>query len=327
MSDAIGVAIVGFGDHVRKNIVRCLFGNPDIHVVGVHVRDLDAHRSADPDLAGLFTDDLQGLIDNPAVDAVYIATPISSHFDHARRALLTGKHVWCEKPLTDSLARTTELLTLSEARGLLAVEMAMYRRHAQFAALTRLLAEKAAAGEDPIEVNARFSIPALDPGNIRYSRAAGGGALLDVGYYPLAMATTLFGEPQAVHAVGGSSPASEVDLQGSALLSYGRFGVSASWAIGASYVNRLELSFARGRYVAAPVFSRPPDRAVPIEVFAETGEARPPIFVPADDQFANLFAELCAAVRQNAAQTRRRYAAEALAVARTLQAVRDGLGG
>jgi predicted dehydrogenase len=76
----------------------------------------DAQRTY-PGLA--VTNDPAAVLNNPTIDAVYIATPLGTHFDLARQALEHGKHVLVEKPLTDSAATAKTLIALAEERGLI----------------------------------------------------------------------------------------------------------------------------------------------------------------------------------------------------------------
>jgi predicted dehydrogenase len=73
------------------------------------------------------------------IDLVYIATPPFLHFDHARAALLAGKHVICEKPLAMTVAEADELLALAEERGLLCVANLMQRYNPLYDAVRRLV--------------------------------------------------------------------------------------------------------------------------------------------------------------------------------------------
>lgn len=327
MSDMVQVGFIGFGGHVRKNVVRCFGAGSGRQVSGIYVRRAAHYREAFPDFAGQFTERLDDLLDDPAISAIYIATPIAAHFGYALAALEAGKSVWCEKPLTDRMERTEQLAALAAQRGLMLAEVAMYRRHAQFAAIQALLASKTEAGEALISAQARFAIPQLSPDDFRYDKEAGGGALLDVGYYPLSMASSLFGIPQWVAAVGRTAPqsTSDVDLSGSALLAYGSFGFHASWAIGSSYANVIELHFEASRYVLSPAFSKPPTLRTEIQAFNAAGQAQDSITVEPDDQFMNFFDHLTAGLARKDLQAIAGLAKDAVQTAGVIEAVRNDL--
>lgn len=327
MFKPLGIALVGFGGHVRKNLLR-LFASPGApRLKAVLVRDAAAYRTAWPDHAELFMADFDALLADPEIDVIYVATPIAAHALYAARALAAGKHVWCEKPVSTDLATTRDLADLAAARGVMLGEVAMYRHHAQFAATEALLAGKAAAGVRLVAARARFTIPELPARDIRYDKAAGGGALLDVGYYPLSLAAALFGPPRGVAASGYVCPQRGVDLSGSAALDYGDFSFQALWAIGAAYANELELSFTDATVLAPRAFAKPPDLAVPLSVTLANGAPGEPIRVAADDQFANLFARYTALIRADDRAGFVRLGEQAVAAAMLIEQVRAALDG
>jgi predicted dehydrogenase len=144
-------------------------------------------------------------LDDASVDAVYVALPNSEHATWAAAALDAGKVVLCEKPLC---------LTADQTRGLLAHaggdrllwEAYVFPFHPQSALLRRLLGEGAIG--DPREIQSCFHFTVSRPENIRLNRALGGGALYDVGGYPVRLARLLLGsEPDGgvATAYNGSS--------------------------------------------------------------------------------------------------------------------------
>jgi len=325
LSDPLIIAVVGYGGHVRKNIERLFDGDGTYRFGPVVVRDRAGYATRWPDMAARFTADYGAVLADPAVGAVYIATPTASHADLARAALAAGKHVWCEKPMTLSAPETEALVADADARGLMCAEISVYRYHAQFAAVRELLADKAAAGERLVAARARFTIPELPADDMRYNPALGGGALLDVGYYPLSLAPALFGAPREIAAAGYHCPARGVDLSGSAALVYGNFAVHVLWAIGAAYSNELELDFTRSRAVVPRVFSKPPGLATEIAIIAANGSPAAPIAVPGDDQFANLFARFAHLVSHDDRAAFAALGAEAVEAARLLDRVRAAI--
>ena len=291
------VAIVGFGDHVVKTINPCFERSNDIDVVRIYVRSPEKYVTAHPAQAGLFTGTFDEVLLDGSVDVVYVGTPIATHFDYANAALHAGKHVWCEKSLTDNVGKTRELVATAKARMLFLGEVSMYQYHRQFHWIEQQIIERQAAGERLLGVRARFSIPELAATNIRYSRVLGGGALLDVGYYPLSIATALFGLPQEVLANGFTSEDLQVDLSGMALLSYVGFGCQCMWAIGSSYINEVELSFSKTTLLISRAFSKPAGLVTKAQVIGNFGQLEDPIEIPGDDQFANMFQAFVSAIR------------------------------
>jgi predicted dehydrogenase len=133
----------------------------------------------------------QNLIDDPDIDALYIPLPNSLHAEWTIRALEAGKPVLCEKPLCGTLADTERVLAAARRTGTLLWEAFSFPFHAQFERVATLVAD-GAIGE-LMEIKSNFHFSLTRPENIRYSRDLQGGALLDVGCYPVRLAAELFG--------------------------------------------------------------------------------------------------------------------------------------
>ena len=114
----IKVGVVGLG-YPGPNLVRNLYELPDAEVTVVCDQRLEAfERIANryPSIRSATT--FEQLIDDPELDAVAIATPVSSHYELAKQALEAGKHVFVEKPLASSSEEAVELAQLAETRQL-----------------------------------------------------------------------------------------------------------------------------------------------------------------------------------------------------------------
>lgn len=121
------------------------------------------------------------------VDALYVATPHSGHAAAVRAGLEQGVAVLCEKPMTTSAEATRELVGLAEARGGLLVEAWMYRTHPQIARAEQLVRDGAIGSLRTIHSAFGFTAP-FDAGHRLWAGALGGGAILDIGGYPLSLA-------------------------------------------------------------------------------------------------------------------------------------------
>lgn len=161
----------------------------------------------------------QTLIDDPDVDALYIALPNSLHAEWTIAALQAGKPVLCEKPLTGSLADTRRVLDVAMQSGTLLWEAFVFPFHDQMARVRETLGS-GAIGELR-EIHSDFHFRVARPDNIRLSRDLAGGALNDVGCYPIRLAFELFGRAHS-SAWGSSVPGGHgVDLESTAVLGYG----------------------------------------------------------------------------------------------------------
>jgi len=134
----------------------------------------------------------QRLIEDPDVDALYIPLPNALHAEWTIKALQAGKPVLCEKPLTGSLAGTERVLAVARQTGTLLWEAFVFPFHDQMRRVRDLLA--AGTIGELREIQSNYHFPLSSPGsNIRMSAELAGGALNDIGSYPVWLARHLFG--------------------------------------------------------------------------------------------------------------------------------------
>ncbi len=137
------------------------------------------------------------LLENPAINAVYIPLPNHLHVDWTIKALDAGKHVLCEKPMALQEDDFDALIAARDRSGKLAAEAFMIVHHPQFIR-ARELVQGGAIGK-LVHVDAAFSFFNDDTGNIRNQADAGGGGLRDIGVYTFGSARFVTGaEPVAV---------------------------------------------------------------------------------------------------------------------------------
>jgi len=118
ISRALKLGLIGFG-YWGPNLFRNLIETEGADVVSCADKRPDRRALAQRRYPALkVTDDASAVIDDPEIDAVVIATPVSTHYELARRALGQGKHVLVEKPMTRSVAEGEELIELAEKNGL-----------------------------------------------------------------------------------------------------------------------------------------------------------------------------------------------------------------
>ena len=153
------------------------------------------------------------------VDAVYIATPHSRHRDDTLLCLHAGKHVLCEKPFAINAAEAEEMIAAARAQKLALME-AMWMRFMPSILKVRNLVEGGEIGEIR-KITADFGFRArFDPESRLFDPALGGGALLDVGVYPVSLAFFLLGEPATVSGLAHIGETG-VDEESTAILGYG----------------------------------------------------------------------------------------------------------
>jgi predicted dehydrogenase len=163
-------------------------------------------------------DTYNALVEDPEVDAVYVGTPHPLHHEDALLALRAGKHVLVEKPFTMNAAEAEELVREARQRGLFLMEAMWARFLPHMREIRRLLAD-GVLGEI-VTVTADHSQWFVQDASHRlFAPELGGGALLDLGIYPVSFAHMVLGTPDRVVAL--ADPAfTGVDAQTSILLGY-----------------------------------------------------------------------------------------------------------
>lgn len=155
---------------------------------------------------------------DPEVDAIYVATPHTSHAENALLALRHGKHVLVEKPFTLNASQAQEIVSEGEKRGLLVLE-AMWTRFLPHMLRIREIIAEGTLGEIRTVIADHGQLLSADPAHRLNNPDLGGGALLDLGIYPVSLAVDMLGLPSEIHAASRSG-ATGVDAQISLLLNY-----------------------------------------------------------------------------------------------------------
>ena len=144
--------------------------------------------------------DYQSLLDDPEIDAIYNPLPNHLHVEWTVKALEAGKHVLCEKPLGLNAAQAAGMIAARDRTGRKMIEAFMVRHHPQWRRV-RELVRAGRIGRARV-VQSAFLFTVLDPKNVRNQADIGGGALYDVGCYPLVTARYIFAtEPHRVIAL------------------------------------------------------------------------------------------------------------------------------
>jgi len=217
---------------------------------------------------GRAIDGYQNLIDDPGVDVLYIALPNSLHAKWTIRALDAGKPVLCEKPLCGVLADTERVLAAARRTGTLLWEAFVFPFNLHMAHVRKLVAD-GAIGELR-EIQSDFHFLVTRPDNIRMSADLQGGALLDVGCYPVRLAQEFFGEHASAWA-GREMGGHGVDIETWGSLGYGggrRLLLSCGMRGGFDTYSRL-LGTAGQIHVSNPFHPRPGDH---VTLYADGGE-------------------------------------------------------
>ena len=208
------------------------------------------------------------LLADPAIEAVYNPLPNDLHVSWTVRAAEAGKHVLCEKPLGLNLEEARRLLDAQRRTGVKIQEAFMVRTHPQWTGALALVRE-GRIGELRA-VSGFFSYFNVDAANIRNRPEAGGGALLDIGCYPITISRLFFGEePRRVSALVARDPALGIDRLTSAMMDFAAGHATFTCSTQLAPYQRMHFVGTRGRIEVVIPFNAPADR--PMRILLDDG--------------------------------------------------------
>ncbi|MEI7552290.1 MAG: aldo/keto reductase [Verrucomicrobiota bacterium] len=277
----------------------------------------------------------QALLDDPAVSAVYIATPHPQHLEWIIRAAEAGKHVLCEKPLGLNRAEAMVAAQVCREHRVLLMEAYMYRCHPQTAKLVELV-RGGAIGEVNL-IQATFSFQAGFNAEARlWNNALAGGGILDVGGYPVSLARLMAGaaagvpflDPVAVTGAGHLHPQTGVDVYAAATLKFPNEVVAqVACGVGLGQDNSARI-YGTGGWIHVPSPWIPPSEQAPCTFTLHCAGAAPEeISVPTPAHLYGLEADaFAAAVAAGATDVPQMSVADTLGNLAALDAWRAAVG-
>jgi predicted dehydrogenase len=250
--------ILGAANIALKKVISGMRGSALAQVVAIASRDIAKARAAANSLGiprayGSY----QELIDDPDIEAIYNPLPNHLHVPWSIRAAERGKHVLCEKPIALTAREARELLEVRDRTGVQIGEAFMVRTHPQWHKVREIIAS-GRIGELRL-ITGHFSYYRRDPGDIRSRVEWGGGALMDVGCYPITISRWLFGaEPTEVMGLIDRDPDMHVDRLTSGLLRFERGQATFSCATQLVHYQVMQIFGTTGRIDVRIPFNPPP---------------------------------------------------------------------
>ncbi|UFU03414.1 Gfo/Idh/MocA family oxidoreductase [Ruania suaedae] len=261
------------------------------------------------------------LVADPQVEAVYVASPHSGHLEHALLAIEAGKPVLIEKSLTRNAAEARELFAAAKARGVFVMEAMWARFLPHMVAMRQIIAAgeigevhmltaEHGQGLDHLEDEHRLKNPDL-----------AGGAVLDLGVYPISFAQAVLGTPDQVNAVG-TLTTTGVDESEAITLRYGTRALALlSASLKGATRNAATITGTKGRIEIEPTFYAP----TTLTVVPREGEPRS-ITPAVGGGFEYQAAEVARCVAEGRIESGVHSWADTLAVMETMDEVRRQLG-
>lgn len=184
--------VLGIGDIARKRVLPAILAEPRSRLHAVLTRD--PGKAGEYPGVRAFTDLAEALRD-PAIDAVYVALPVSMHAEATIASLRAGKHVLCEKPVALDYAQAERMTAVAGELGRVC-GVAYYRRlYPKLVRAKQLIAQGAIGKPLLAEANYHGWLESPDRGWLKDPALAGGGPLYDVGSHRIDACNFLFGKP------------------------------------------------------------------------------------------------------------------------------------
>lgn len=321
MADLIHVGILGPGNIVRR-VMTDFHNAQGVCLTAVASRSLARAQEAAQKYGAKYAfGSYEELAACSEVDLVYIATPHPFHCEHAILMMSHGKHVLCEKPMALGESQTRRMTEYARAHGVFLME-AMWTR---FFPAMQAMRDRIAAGEIG-EIRHIYGVFSgsnkVDPENRLYNRALAGGAMLDIGVYPLMACTDLLGwQPENVQ---GLYRLTETGVDGamSVQLQYaGGATAQIMTAFDAASPSQLQIYGTKG-HIVMPEFWRPTS----FDLTPLKGEPIRHTFSPENEGHHYEFEEAARCIRAGLTESPRMTHEESVAIARITQALRHEAG-
>lgn len=270
MPKAIRWGVLGVANIAVKKVIPAMQRGSLTEVVALASRDSKKAEAAAAQLGIPRTySSYEDLLGDPQVDAIYNPLPNHLHVPWSIHAAEAGKHVLCEKPIALTVADVKELGETRDRTGVQIGEAFMVRTHPQWLR-ARQIVDSGEIG-DLRSVIGAFSYYNVDARNIRNVPEYGGGALLDIGCYPVTISRFLFRrEPVRVSAVVERDAALGTDCLTSALLDFGPGQALFTASTQSAPYQRVQILGTRGRIEVPIPFNAPPDK--PCQIVIDPGK-------------------------------------------------------
>ncbi|MDQ3648952.1 MAG: Gfo/Idh/MocA family oxidoreductase [Acidobacteriota bacterium] len=271
MNHKVRWGVLGVANIAVKKVIPAMQRGEWSEVIAIASRDSQkALRAAKelhiPNAYGSYEE----LLADSEVEAVYIPLPNHLHVPWSIRTAEAGKHVLCEKPIGLSVDEAERLLAVRDRTGIKIGEAFMVRTHPQWLKTFNLV-RSGRIGELR-SIAGYFGYYNRDPANIRNMREYGGGALMDIGCYPVTTSRFIFGEePRRVLGDVERDPELGIDRLTSAILDFPSGQAIFTCSTQIAPYQRMQLFGTRGRIEFEIPFNAPPDR--PCRIFVAEGSS------------------------------------------------------
>ncbi len=305
MSDKVRWGVLSTAKIALAKVIPAMQRSPWCEITAIASRDLSHAKAAARDLQipnayGSYEE----LLADETVEAIYNPLPNNLHVPWTIKAALAGKHVLCEKPIALNATEARTLIDVRNRTGVRIQEAFMVRTHPQWLETRRLI--KSGRIGSLRSITCFFSYFNPDPANIRNQLSLGGGALMDIGCYPITISRFMYeAEPRRVMTLLERDSIFGTDTLTTAVLDFRHGHSTFTCSTRLAPYQRMIFVGTEGRIVVLIPFNAPNDRPTKIVIDDGndlTGAAAETIEFPVCDQYEIQGSRFSQAIRENTEQ-------------------------
>lgn len=265
----IKLGIWSYSNHFKYKVFPSIKNNRKINVVAILS---NKEKDKELELKNIkWFKNKKSFFDFCNLDYVYISSINSKHFVDCKYALNKNVNVICEKPMCLDLDQLNKLNKIAREKRKNIFEMIQYTSHPLFIKLRKILSSKKIG--EITKVESSFKIPLNDRKNFRFHNNYGGGALFDVGFYPISTMFTLFGSKRIKIEKIKFNKKNKLDISGN-LFTINEEGIRfyLKWGFNSLYENYINIYGKKGKIKVNFIFSKSVEQSGKIEILKKKKE-------------------------------------------------------
>ena len=250
------IAFWSYSRHLENRIIPSIKNNKKIIPIGIFSQKIDLiKKNKYLKKTKIFCTKKEFLSDKN-YETVYISSVTGSHYKNCIDALNHNKNIICEKPMGLNPRQIKSIYKLAKIKELYVHEVFQYTFHPLFLKIKNIL--KSNVLGNIINIESNFTVPINDKKNFRFDKSIGGGALYDVGIYPLSLNIFLFDNlnPKIIDTKIVFSKKYKIDLTGSITTMYKKAIFRQGWGFNLAYQNCLKITGTKGKIETDFIFSK-----------------------------------------------------------------------
>lgn len=295
----IKFGVIGCSGFLRKRIIDAVRKSQYAEIISLASRDINKAEKWSYEFDIKHFDTYSSILDRDEIDAIYIALPLGLHEKWSIKAACSGKHVFCEKPLSYSSESVKKIISACSENNVKLSENFACFYHSQHLIVKDLIRNKKIGTINYF--SSSFDVPMFDSRNIRYNKELKGGALNDIGVYPVNMARFIFEEePCKTYVNLNNNSTFNVDTGGCAFLQFLKNkSALIQFGFSGTYQNNYIVYGDLGSIIVNRAYSIDEDYIPDIKLITENGSKTETIETSSMNQYVEAFDVFCLSILNN----------------------------